>query len=263
MKVPQLVRLSDGNWGFTYYPSTEDTVAIKMAVDGKPTGTAATLTITGRSPLSVDASRSIGAATLQAQGLKMSEPLDTTASSVIFMQESSVATVPAYDVFGSSYPSDPGLRVRLALVPAALEAKVLSAYRLPAPGTTTSTVLAAAAAADASAYAAAGRRLQQAYTLPPPPAATMTNEATGWLYLDDYEDEPPNPWAFEPSGAPAVFAFERPTADAGSPVQDLLGAQAGVQTFSGARALARVLGSHDCMPPLFVLSCRCTRLLAH
>lgn len=116
------------------------------------------------------------------------------------MQESSVVNVPAYDVFGSSYPSDPGLRVRLTLVPAALESEVLAAYHLPAPGGGAAPAPSPAPAANATA----GRRLLQAPPPVPAPPTNVTNRATGWTYLGDYAAEPPDAWSFETAGAPQV-----------------------------------------------------------
>jgi hypothetical protein len=130
--VPPLTRSTDGTWSFTLFPSREETWTISMSVGGIAV-TSRTLVVSGRSPFSVDTSRSLAAATLASQRLSVTDTLDAAASPVVFTAEAAVASVPVYDVFGALYPSDPGLRVRLSLVPAAIQGEVLARYGLTPP----------------------------------------------------------------------------------------------------------------------------------
>ena len=149
--MPPLSRNADGTWSFTVFPAKEENITFALAVDGRPVASRV-LQVSGRSPFSVDTSSSLAAATLLSQGLTVNEPLDSATNTIIFTQEASVVSVPAYDVFGSTYPSDPGLKVRLTLVPLAMEAQVLSAYGLTPPAGVNATAVAAPAPqADADA----------------------------------------------------------------------------------------------------------------
>lgn len=138
LAVPPLIRMSDGSWAFAFYPAKEQNLTISMLVNNIVISSQP-LVVLGYSPFAADTSRSLADAKLLSQGLQVTEKVDTSLSTIMFMQESSLVSVPVYDVFGASYSSDPGLKVRLTLVPATLEAWAVGSFGLTAAAAATTT----------------------------------------------------------------------------------------------------------------------------
>lgn len=224
--------MADGNWSLTYFPAKEQTLLFTLTIDNILVVTR-TAVVSGRSPFSVDPARTLGAATLLSQAATVTEPIDSSSSSIIFMQESSIISVPVFDVFGAGFQTDPGLRVQLTLVPGGLEPSVVAGYRLPlsAPSSSSST---STATSNTTTTTVSGRRRQLLQLAPLPTGPTnVTNNASNWMYLQDYEEEASDPWLLETGGAPQVLVLQQAGPDTGNPLQDGLAANASFYTFPG------------------------------
>lgn len=105
--------------------------------------------------------------------------------------------------------------------------------------------------------AAASPRRKLLQTATASAVTSVTNPSTGWLYLSDYEEESPDPWSLEVSGAPPALVFDRSGPDAGNPVQDVLGTNTSVFSYDGGRAV-RGVGCRGCVCRSFaVFACLC------
>lgn len=95
-----LYRQTDNTWAVKFTPLREETVTVRLAVDGV-LASQATLTVAGRSPTALDLTASMRQATMTSQAAAVTAPIINGTSLVAFTDESSFLSIPIVDKAGS------------------------------------------------------------------------------------------------------------------------------------------------------------------
>jgi hypothetical protein len=96
----QLQRTSDSTWAISFVPQRQETINVRLLVDGTVASTAM-LVVSGQSPVFLDTAASLAQAFMTSQQAAVTTLISNGSEAVAFLGEDSTLAVPIVDKFGS------------------------------------------------------------------------------------------------------------------------------------------------------------------